>query len=1006
MSRIFISYSHQDEAWKNRVAAQLGVLAQQGMLEVWDDQRIAAGDDWLPAIETALGQCDVALLLVSAAFLNSNFILRQEIPPLLQRRAAEGVRVIPVIIRPCAWRKIPWLAAIQGRPKDGTPLSSMSENGAEQALADLAEEVWGLCSSPCDQPRPARESALTPTPLPESEGLNGAALPCLAPTRLRHGAAHLFGRDAELQALDQAWRNPQTRVLTVVAWGGTGKTSLVLEWLNRFSVQNWPGCRRVFDWSFYSQGSRDDGAASADSFISEALKFFGDPALAAAGAAAWDKGARLALLVAQEPSLLVLDGLEPLQHPPGPLAGQLKDPALQALLTSLARHNPGLCLITSRESVADLVPYRDSSAPELPLPSLPEAAGVQLLHNLGVQGSAAECCRLVREVNGHALTLHLLGHYLKRAHGGDIRRRALVKLDKADAELQGGHAFKAMAAYDAWLAQGGAHGRRQRAVLGLLGLFDRPADAQCLAALRRPPAIAGLTDGLFSRQKRWFGLLKTELPLEEDEWNLAVADLRDCGLLLGENNPGGTAALDAHPLIREFYARRLRQDCPAAWRQGHERLFRHLCDSTPDQPQPTLADLQPLYQAVAHGCRAGLYQEACDQVYFERILRGTGDDGFYSSKKLGAIASDLAAIAGLFEQPWRRPAAALSADDQAWLLNAAAFYLRALGRLAEALQPMGAGVERLVEQKRWKNAAQGAGNMSELQLSLGNITAAREAAERALDYADRSSDAFMRMAVRTTLADALDQAGQAEAAQEWFQRAEAMQAERQPGYPLLYSLAGFRYCDRLLAAAERAAWRVWLANADVARGQGGKPAAAGAAPAGELMAQCQAVAQRAGQALQCAKDNNLSLLSIALDQLTLARAALYAALLGGEAAGLDSAARHGTAALAGLRQAGAQEFIIRGLLSQAWLAAAQGRLDDAKQALAEAEDIARRGPMPLFLADVHLHRARLFSDRDALAQAAALIETHGYGRRAEELADARRAGGSAGLPDATTPRTG
>jgi hypothetical protein len=64
---------------------------------------------------------------------------------------------------------------------------------------------------------------------------------------------------------------------------------------------------------------------------------------------------------------------------------------------------------------------------------------------------------------------------------------------------------------------------------------------------------------------------------------------------------------------------------------------------------------------------------------------------------------------------------------------------------------------------------------------------------------------------------------------------------------------------------------------------------------------------------------------------------------------------------------------------------------EARRYLAEAQQIAERGPMPLYLADVHLHRARLFRDKAELAKARALIEKHGYWRRKEELEDAEAA---------------
>ena len=68
-----------------------------------------------------------------------------------------------------------------------------------------------------------------------------------------------------------------------------------------------------------------------------------------------------------------------------------------------------------------------------------------------------------------------------------------------------------------------------------------------------------------------------------------------------------------------------------------------------------------------------------------------------------------------------------------------------------------------------------------------------------------------------------------------------------------------------------------------------------------------------------------------------------------------------------------------------------GQPDEARRILAEAQQIAERGPMPLYLADVHLHRARLFRDRSEFSKARAIIEKHGYGRRKEELEDAEAA---------------
>jgi hypothetical protein len=128
-----------------------------------------------------------------------------------------------------------------------------------------------------------------------------------------------------------------------------------------------------------------------------------------------------------------------------------------------------------------------------------------------------------------------------------------------------------------------------------------------------------------------------------------------------------------------------------------------------------------------------------------------------------------------------------------------------------------------------------------------------------------------------------------------------------------------------------------------------------------------------------------TILDIALDRLTLGRACLYRAILGGAAP--VAIAPEIDQAVDGLRRTGHSDELPKGLLTRAWLRSALGDPAAARADLAEAEEIAERGPMPLFLADVHLYRARLFHDRAALAEAHRLVEEHEYGRRRDELAD-------------------
>jgi hypothetical protein len=839
----------------------------------------------------------------------------------------------------------------------------------------------------------------------------------VAPTRLRHTAERLIGRDEELTRLDAAWNDPHQNVVIVRAFGGMGKTSLVAAWMAELALKDWRGAGRVFDWSFYSQGTREQGGASAETFFNAAFAWFGivgemprDP---------WERGSRLAQLMEKERCLLVLDGLEPLQYPPGPMAGKLKDPGIESLLKGLTAHNEGLCVVTTREKVVDIQQHYGRTADDFELIRLTDFAGAALLHHSGARRAGAkeiapddkELQAASREAGGHGLTLQLLGQYLRLAEDGDILRRDTVHLSDADQEYQNdasrpyGHAFKAMEAYEKWFASAGEIGRRQLAILRLLGLFDRPASASCLDALRATPLISELTEPLGGLSPR--------------DWNVALSRLEEINLLtVNRNASGALETLDAHPLLREYFARQLRTQQPDAWRATQGRLYEHLCAITKEGDEPTLEDLQPLYQAVAHGCQAGLQQEACDKVYHDRICRVSEK---YVSRKLGAFGSNLGAVACFFERPWSHISPVLTKPAQAWLLGEASFSLRALGRLTEALEPMRTGLVMSVQQTNWKVAAVKASNLSELELTLGEVAGSVRDAEQAVTYSDRSDEGvWNRVSARIRLADAELAGGQCVKAKKAFTEIEAELIESNLRYRWLPGNWGFRHDDVRLAESERWTWRKMLGTH-------------GDEDLSSYLSDARSVIERASQRMTADTRDGQPLVDIALDHLTLGRAALYAAILeGADFRLVTSDLSHIDAAVAGLRRAGQQFLLVQGLVTRAWCSFAEASFfakatkDEsahtlggdaqegaslffrAQEDLDEAWEIAERGPMKLFLADIHLYRARLFGIRNSevgsaneagqypwespaadLAAAEKLINECGYHRRDEELADAK-----------------
>lgn len=141
---IFISYSHQDEAWKDYVVSHLKVGEKHGPLRVWDDRKIVAGEDWEAAIEAELARADIAVLLVSRFSLTSDFILRKEVEEMLRRREKDGLTIYPIVMSDCTWRSVDWLRAMNLRPKDGQALESFEEADQNRIMVAIVEEIMAI----------------------------------------------------------------------------------------------------------------------------------------------------------------------------------------------------------------------------------------------------------------------------------------------------------------------------------------------------------------------------------------------------------------------------------------------------------------------------------------------------------------------------------------------------------------------------------------------------------------------------------------------------------------------------------------------------------------------------------------------------------------------------------------------------------------------------------------------------------------------------------------------
>ncbi len=728
------------------------------------------------------------------------------------------------------------------------------------------------------------------------------------------------------------------------------------EWITALKKTNYGDIKRVFAWSFYSQGSHQNTFSSSQDFFTHALPFFGfDKDLPQDDV---EKARALAQCLTQQAGLLLLDGLEPLQHPVDQ-HGEMADVGMKEFLLQLHhhRHAHSFVLISSRQAIVELDGREDYQ--ELVLNTLNEIDGAELLQALKVTGTNEERQAVSRDLHGHALSLVLLAELLRHYHKGDIRYAhelpPLVSENENDRpasfpkpprSVNHEHAKRVLSYYDKLISD------NERSFMVCLSLFDRPMHWQ-------------EKNALFAKAEYAAPLAA----LSDSDWQDLQTGLEAKGLLL-KNADAGLAVLqglpvlnqhrtqwDTHPLIRQFFATQFKQQQPNAFQQAHRVLFEYF-QTVPEKHQPdTLAELEPLYRAVLHGCLAGEYTKALNAVYSQRILRG---DEHYSWKKLGAYSQDLIALSAFFPRGWSAvQSSGLSKEDQGYLLAQTSLYLMSLGRLAEAVAPREACINLYEKLENWEYAAITNGTLTDLLLPLGKLAAAETAARLAIDYALRTENKFRQLASYSRLANVLHRQGQLSTAQETFTRAEQLQRQDLPETTYLYSIQGAWYCALLLDTAHQ-------------------------------LEDLAAILTRAEHGLKISTRNNW-LLSIAFDHIILART--YSAL-----AQTKPALAAFTNAILAIQKAGKVQYMPEFYLARANFHLSQNELVKAKNDSDTANQTITRCGMKLYAVDAALLLGRYYlaihdkaSAQSYYDQAEMLIAETGYHLRDKDLIELKRA---------------
>lgn len=549
------------------------------------------------------------------------------------------------------------------------------------------------------------------------------------------------GRVGELAELHAAWQAGEKRVYSVVGFGGQGKSALA----RRFTEvlrRDYQDPRRpvVVWWSFYLH-------RSADEFFSETLKHFDIP-LAEQGTplSAEQRAARLIDLlragVDGRPVLAVLDGLETLQDDTVGREGVLTDLGLRELLRGTlndARPDTpasGMILVTTREALVGLRREDDPRFGELTLEQLSTPDGVALLteqYGLAIEKGDAEA--FVKEVRGHALTLTLTGALLTEAGATTVSLAELREfIVSEEARVTDGDVTRHAHRLPGYVLRhcGAPISAEERQFMRLLSCCVRPATRRdieevFLQPISTPGSRKALNDKLVDRDY-------TEVR------NRIIGRLCRMHLIDGNEQTG----YDMHPLVRRhFYEQEPGKSALTAPQRKaiHSRFFDVLPARQKKHHPDTLEEMQPLIDAVLHGCRAGRADEAHHGVLYVRISRkDTRRTTVYLSADLGAVETELELIRAFF------PGADFSArpivssqSAKAHLIGAAAVALSRIGRPRDAVTLFGRGLAVRRAQSDWVNASLVCGNLCEDYIWLGRLRQAGLAGADALRYAERAS---------------------------------------------------------------------------------------------------------------------------------------------------------------------------------------------------------------------------------------------------------------------------
>ncbi len=711
---VFISYAREDAVVARRVREQLNKCD----VSTWfDEENILGGQEWRSVIVDAIDTCKCFAVLLSEHSINKQGHVQKEL-----RQALDVLAELPpgcIFIIPCRLANVrtPHRAL---RALHQIDLFPSFDEGFIKLRAAIEFALQGRAGHSCGW----------------SENDLARAL-----EKLRVVDTALVGRSEELGWLERCYHDSNVQIVALTAFGGVGKTALVRAWLQQERAK--PGAARLIACSFYSQGQNLQ-VATSDQFILETLEMLDD--CASLTGSAWSRARRLAKLLNEEATVLVLDGLEPLQHAPvrSAKAGRLRDNGIEALLTCLAEDARNVfCIITSRLSIKHRY-SNDNRWVERPLLRLSAEAAVSFMRRKGLKGHESEFARAAEYLGYHSLAIVLACEYLKLYKKGLVRHASEIPLQDISTRA-GRHAKSVLAAYEAALSA--SQGALPLELLSVLSLFDRPVTWECLSQLACGEPLAG------------FRAVGGVTP---DELESALDGLQGWGLLsktdeLRMHRPSPVDTVDTHPLIREYFGSRLRRENRLGWNNAHSKVATYFAGKAPQKPV-TPADVDFVLLAVSHACKSGDFGRALHEQLEPRVMQGQER---YAIARLGLLEPVLAAISHFFDgQDWSAPIASeaepengLTDEDRISLLCTAGLLLaatrgyayQAVGDTYERAQDLAAGSPNLrkatIEYGLWR-----------FHVATGEWVKSVRTAGAMLELADHSSIPALRLGALRALA--------------------------------------------------------------------------------------------------------------------------------------------------------------------------------------------------------------------------------------------------------------